>query len=325
MNTNNSSLPPDISVSIVSYNTRDFLRDCLRALQARVAEGEVTLEIIVIDNDSRDGSAEMVEAEFPEVRLKRAGSNLGYGRANNRALEDASGRYFFVLNSDTEVEAGALRAMRDFLDETPAAGAVGAQLILPDGEIQPSCATDPKLSAVFWEQTYLDRLFPNNRITGGYSMTHWDYRDRREVEQVAGACLFVRREAWRAVGGFDPVYFMYFEDTDLCVRLRKAGWQIWFLPDARILHHLGGSSQDWRLRARMIASYNQSRYHYFSRYEGPQRGQWVKSMVMLGALLRLGAWSLLALVRPSALEKVRLFRRVLRATTAMQTLSPPEG
>jgi len=309
---------PEISVSIVSYNTRDLLRACLMSLRARGAEGEVGLEVIVADNGSTDGSVAMVRTEFPEVQLIETGGNVGYGRANNRALEDARGRYFFVLNSDTEVQPGALVAMRDFMDEHPAAGAVGAQLILPDGAIQGSCARDPGLLAVFWEQTYLDKLLPGNRITGGYAMTHWDYRDRREVEQVAGACLFVRREAYRQVGGFDPAYFMYFEDTDFCIRLRRAGWRIYFLPDARIRHHLGASSGgDWRIRARMVASYNKSRYYYFTRHEGRVHGYLLKVTVLLGAGLRLLGWSLICLVRPAARQKVRLFREVLRRTWRM--------
>lgn len=254
---------PDITVSIVSYNTCALLRACLQSLAARQAEGEATLEVVVADNGSTDGSVEMVRDEFPQVCLIETGGNIGYGRANNAALAEAQGRYFFILNSDTEVEPGALGAMRDYLDARPEIGMVGAQLVLPDGSTQASCAMDPNLLAVFWEQTYLDKLLPSNRITGAYAMTHWNYETAQEVQQVCGACFFVRREAWAQIGGFDPAYFMYFEDTDFCVRLRRAGWPIYFFPGARIKHHLGASSSgDWRTRAIMIASYNQSRYYF---------------------------------------------------------------
>jgi GT2 family glycosyltransferase len=308
---------PDVSVSIVSYNTRDLLRTCLQSLRERSMENEVALEIIVADNDSHDGSVEMVEQEFPEVLLVRSGGNIGYGRANNLAFEASSGRYFFVLNSDTEVEAGALRAMRDFMDAHRNVGAVGAQLVLPDGEIQPSCATDPHLAAFFWEQTRLDRILPRNRVTGGYTMTYWDYDEPREVEQVCGACLFVRREAWQAIDGFDPAYFMYFEDTDFCVRLRRAGWPIWFLPAARIRHFLGGSSGDWATRARMIASYNRSRYYYFNRHEGRAQARLLKYFTVTGALLRLLAWTALSPFKPGAVQQIKIFRRVLRETVRL--------
>jgi GT2 family glycosyltransferase len=309
-------MPPDISISIVSYNTRDLLRACLLSLEAR--RDEVELEIIVIDNDSTDGSAEMVKAEFPKVLLIEAGENLGYGRANNLGLKDANGRHFFVLNSDTEVQPRALRALVDFLDERPKAGAVTAQLILPDGSIQPSCATDPNLMKVFWEQTYLDRLFPNNKITGGYTMTHWNYDDVREVEQVAGAAVVIRREAWEQIGGFDPAFFMYFEDTDLCIRLRKAGWSIWFLPDARVHHKVGASSdKDWQLRARMVSSLNWSRYYYFSKRESTFRGNMLKALVVMGAFLRLSVWSVIAIIKPSKRDQVKLFRQVLSQSWKM--------
>ena len=309
---------PDVTVSIVSYNTCDDLRNCLASLQARRDEGEVTLEVVVADNESKDGSVDMVRSEFPWVRVVETGGNLGYGRANNAGLKEANGRYYFVLNSDTIVEPGALKVMRDFMDESPKVGCVGAQLILRDGSTQTSCARDPGLLAVFWEQTYLDRLLPNNKITGNYLMTDWDYKDRREVEQVCGACLFVRRQAWLDIDGFDPAYFMYFEDTDFCIRIRKAGWKIVFVPEARIHHLLGASSgKSWETRARMISAYNKSRYYYFNRYEGRTKGLAIKATVLLGATLRLMAWSMIALVRPKSRDQVRLFREVWRQTASM--------
>lgn len=313
-----SPVDPDVTISIVSYNTCDDLRNCLASLQARRDEGEVTVEVVVADNQSVDGSVDMVRAEFPWVRVVETRGNLGYGRANNAGLAEARGRYYFVLNADTEVQPGALKVMRDFMDESPKAGCVGAQLILRDGSTQTSCARDPGLLAVFWEQTYLDKLLPNNTITGNYLMTDWDYKDRREVEQVCGACLFVRREAWKQIDGFDPAYFMYFEDTDFCIRLRRAGWSIYFIPEARIHHLLGSASaKNWQTRARMISAYNKSRYYYFNRYEGRAKGLAIKATVLLGATLRLIAWSIIALVRPSSRDQVRLFREVWRQTSKM--------
>jgi GT2 family glycosyltransferase len=308
---------PDISVSIVSYNTRDLLRDCLRSLLARESEGEASLEIVVADNGSTDGSLDMVRTEFPGVRIVETGGNIGYGRANNAGLQDALGRYYFVLNSDTEVEPGALRTMVSFLDENPGIGMVGAQLILPDGSTQPSCANDPTLESIFWEQTYLDKLLPRGKRTGAYTIRDWDYNETREVQQVCGACFFVRQEAYRQIGGFDPAFFMYFEDTDFCVRLRRAGWPIYFLPAARILHHLGASSgKDWRVRARMIAAYNQSRYYFFTREEGRRRGMLVKLYTLTGATLRLIVWSV---ARPQSRDQARLFADVWKRTASMTT------
>jgi N-acetylglucosaminyl-diphospho-decaprenol L-rhamnosyltransferase len=310
---------PDISISIVSYNTASLLRACVLSLLARESEGEASLEIIVADNGSTDGSCEMVKDEFPSVILVETGGNIGYGRGNNAALHVAHGRYYFILNSDTEVEPGALGSMKSFMDENPTIGMLGAQLILPDRSTQASCARDPKLSAILWEQTYLDKLLPKNRVTGSYLMTDWDYGSRREVEQVCGACFFVRAEAFQQIGGFDPAYFMYFEDTDFCVRLRREGWPIWFFPDARILHHLGASSsKDWRIRALMVASYNQSRYYYFRRNYGRLEAITVKVLTLLGAALRLSMWSAIALVRPSSRDQVKLFADVWKRTLIMK-------
>jgi hypothetical protein len=313
---------PDISIGIVSYNTCDLLRACLQSLRQRAAEGEATIEVIVADNGSSDGSVEMVQREFPEFQAFYTGGNIGYGRANNAAFERATGRYFFVLNSDTEVEPGALREMVQFMDAHPQAGGAGAKLILPDGSTQPSVGTDPTLRAIFFEQTYLDKLLPHSRLTGGYLLTWWDYKERREVEQVCGACLFVRREAWHQIGGFDPAFFMYFEDTDFCLRLRRAGWQIWYLPDARIQHRLGGSSgNNWRVRARMVTSYNHSRYYFWTRERGQWAGSLTKAFTLLGATLRLLAWTGKCLKNPrnrEARTQQKLFRRVWRLTRAMK-------
>jgi GT2 family glycosyltransferase len=317
---------PDVTVSIVSYNTCEPLRNCLASLKALKDAGEVSMDVVVADNGSTDGSVEMTRTAFPWVRLVETGGNIGYGRANNAGLAGVASRYVFVLNSDTEVQPGALAVMRDFMDSNPKVGCVGAQLVLSDGSTQTSCARDPGLLAVFWEQTYLDKLLPNNRITGNYLMTNWDYKDRRHVEQVCGACLFARREAFEQIGGFDPAYFMYFEDTDFCIRLRLAGWPIYFVPEARILHLLGASSaKSWETRARMVSAYNKSRYYYFTRYHGRLKGLLIKAIVLMGALLRLAKWSAVALVRPASRDQVRLFREVVKQTWNMAPVGDNSG
>ncbi len=309
----------DISVAIVSYNTRDLLRECLRSLQAR--GGEARLEIIVLDNASHDGSAQMVRDEFPEVHLMQSAHNSGYGAANNRALQDARGEFFWVLNSDTTIETGAISTMMNWMREHPRCGAIGTRLILADGSTQPSCALDPSLFAVFIEQTYLDKLMPGNRYAGSYAMTDWDYDDLREVPQVCGASMLVRHAAWQNLGGFDESYFMYFEDTDLCVRLREAGWKIWYLPAARVRHQLGASSAGtWRQRARMVAHYNRGRLLFFGRRRGKFIARALQILMSAGALARLGFWLVRALTARSRSarchfrDQIKLFRWVWRDT-----------
>lgn len=310
---------PDITVSIVSYNTRDLLRQCLLALRA--VAGEASLQIIVPDNGSTDGSLEMVRREFPEVEAFSTGGNLGYGRGNNMGFEKAKGRYFVALNSDTEVEPGALASLRDFMDAHPEAGGACPQLLWPDGRPQTSYGPDPDLAGIIMEQTYLYKLWPRMSMTDGNPSETVPTKPR-EVAQICGACQFIRSEAYRQVGGYDPAYFMYHEDVDLNIRLRKAGWKLYFVPQARIVHHLGASSRDWRTRARMVSELNRSRHYYFSRHGSRAQGGLLKAFFLLGAAIRLLGWTFLALGRPAAREKVKLFRVVLRNAAGLRPESP---
>ncbi|MDQ2800824.1 MAG: glycosyltransferase family 2 protein [Armatimonadota bacterium] len=310
---------PDLSVAVVSYNTRELLRACLASVLARQAAGEARLEIIVADNGSADGSVEMVGAEFPTVRLIETGGNIGFGRANNLALQDARGRFFCLLNSDAELLPGALAKTLAYLDAHPDVGLAGGQLLWPDGRPQTSWGRDPTLAGVFQEQTFWGRIAPpapNNAGAGKEPPV--GAGAAFDVDQISGAYMVLRREAWQQVGGFDPAYFMYNEDVDLNVRLRRAGWRVIFLPDVHITHHLGASSRaDWQTRAGMVSAYNESRFYYFTRYGGPREGCRLKAYCLLGAAIRLTGWSLLSLVRPGAHEKVKLFREVWRRTKAL--------
>ena len=299
-------MPPDITVAVVSYNTCALLRQCLRSLEARQADGEAALEIVVADNASADGSAAMVRTEFPGVRVREMGENSGFGRANNAALTGARGRCVCLVNSDAEVQPGALRDALAYLDAHPKVGAAGGQLLWPDGREQPSWSRDPTPGSVLAEQLFLPppRL-PALPPEGG------------DVPQVCGAFVVIRRAAWEAVGGFDSHYFMYNEDVDLNLRLRRAGWRVVFLPAVRITHHLGASSAaGWAARARTVSAYNASRVYYFAQHSGPSAARRVRLYCLLGAALRLAGWSLLAVVRPAARDKVRLFQEVWRQAWA---------
>lgn len=310
----------DISICIASYNTRDLLKSCLTSLLAAAVSDQLSLQIIVVDNASTDDSVAMVRAEFPSVECLALSENIGYGRANNEGLKNATGRYVFILNSDTEVPAGTLRAIVDFMDVRPDVGGVGARLIIPDGSTQISWARQPGLLWVFCEQTFLDRLpFAKQMIFGCTPDSGHD--EAREVDQVCGAAFMVRAEVFHGIGGFDPNFFMYYEDTDLCVRIRREGHKNFYLPEARILHHLGASSKSPERRAQMIISYNQSRYYYFNRYHGKLSAWLVKGLVLMGASARLLAWSVIGLVRPRSRSQIKLFKDVLRGTWKM-TSSP---
>jgi len=322
-------MTPDLSVAVVSYNTCGLLRACLASLHARQAEGEAQLEIIVADNGSDDGSLDMVRAEFPAVRVIETGGNVGFGRANNLALRDAGGRYFCLLNSDAEALPGALAKTLAYLGAHPDIGLAGGQLLWPDGRVQTSWGRDPTLAGVWQEQTFWGKIAPTpgpSPVPGEGGKTFASNSPlslagvgAKDVDQISGAFMVIRRAAWRQVGGFDPAYFMYNEDVDLNVRLRRAGWRVVFLPDALIRHHLGASSRaDWRTRARMVSAYNQSRYYYFSLYGKPGAGRRLRAYCLLGAAIRLTGWTLLSLVKPQARDKVKLFREVWRRTRAIE-------
>lgn len=298
--------PPDISISIVSYNACDELRVCLASLRQRRAEGEVSFEVIVTDNLSSDASMEMVRDEFPEVALIDATENLGYGRANNLAFEKANGRYFLILNSDTEVVPGVLRELRDFLDSHPEAIAAGAQLISHSGELQPSCGRDPNLRDLFLQQISPGRATTEGIVPAG--------EEPLKVDWLCGACLCVRREAFAEINGFDPAFFMYLEDCDLCLRLRNGSGGLFLLPGVKVPHHLGASSRPWRIRARIIAAHNWSCWYFFRKHKSAFHARLAKAFCIMGALLRLGLWTVLAPLKSGGMDKVRLFREVLRET-----------
>ncbi len=313
---NTGGASPDISVAIVSYNTRDLLRTCLRSLQAREADGEATLEIIIADNGSTDGSPEGVRAEFPSVGVIETGENLGFGRANNLALANASGRAYCLLNSDAEVKPGALREALAVLDSDAKIGLVGGQLLWPDGRPQTSYGDDPTLLGVLREQTFTGAQGVAPRIAPPAAAV-------KDVDQICGAFMLIRPDAWREMGGFDPHYFMYNEDVDLNFRLRRARWRVVFAPNVHITHHLGASSSaDWQKRARMVSAYNESRFYFFSRFYGPAAGAKLRVYCLLGAAIRLTGWRVLSLARPSARDKVKLFQEVWRRTKALASSHP---
>lgn len=310
-----------LSIIIVNWNTREHLRACLRSIFDHPPNEP--FEVWVVDNASSDGSTDMVRQEFPQVRLIANEENLGYGRANNQALRWAEGEFALVLNSDIEVLPGALQALIDFMRTHPSAHAVGGQLILPSGQIQPSCSERLTLWAVFCEQMLLAKAFPRSRLFGGYNLTWWSYDSVREVEQVVGACLLLRRQPNGSFPLFDERYFMYAEDTELCHRIRKAGGRIYYVPEAKFKHHLGASSEQEMVRAEMVKAYNRSRILFFREVYGAWSVPIYRLLIAAGALLRLllwcGAWLVGKPPRSHAARHVALFWQVLKDALKSET------
>jgi len=251
-----------LSIIVVSWNTQALLRACLRKLHAELAD--LDCEVFVVDNNSADGSAAIVADEFPWVKLTANDSNRGFAAANNQALSNATGNYVLLLNPDTEVHPGSLATLMRFLDEHPKAGVVAPQLLNTDGSVQDSCRQFPTFLGMSYELLGLSRLFPNVVRFRQYKMLDWNHNDERQVDQPEGACLMVRRAVIEEVGILDEGYFMLFEEVDWCYRIKKAGWEIWFTPAAKVLHHYGQSIK--QVKAKMILSSHRGLYRFWHKH-----------------------------------------------------------
>jgi len=230
---------PELSIIIVSFNTCNLLRECLQLLQQEAHA--IPHEIIVIDNASRDGSADMVAAEFSEVILLRSAVNLGFGAANNLGFAKAQGRYVVLLNSDAFVKPNALQQAIKVMDAHPRAGLAGACLVGRDGGWQPSARLFPNLLNHVLTISGLAAKYPNSRFFGRVDFTWSSPQQAIEVDWVPGAFSIIRRDVLETVGYFDEIFFLYYEEVDLCWRIKQQGYQVWYFPEIEIIH-LGGES-----------------------------------------------------------------------------------
>lgn len=257
----------DLSIIIVNWNVQSLLRACLSSLiEAAQNAPDLTAEIIVVDSASSDGSPEMVRNEFPQVRLIASDENLGYARGNNVGVAAAQGRYLFLLNPDTVVQPTTLAEIVTYLEGQPDVGALGPQLLWPDGAVQSSRRRFPTLGSLFWESTLLGQWFPHNRYARRYHLADRSPDQTQPVEWIVGAALLIRRAAWEAVGQIDESFFMYFEETDWCRRCAQAGWAIHYLPAAQIIHYEGKSSE--QVVAARTLRFQRSKLRYTRKYFG---------------------------------------------------------
>jgi GT2 family glycosyltransferase len=274
----------DLSIIIVNWNTKEFLLPCVRSVLGK-GQG-VSMEVIVVDNGSRDGSGAEVRRIFPTVRLIENDSNLGFAKAANQGLRVFSGRYALLLNPDTLVKEGTIEKLLSFMENHPSTGVVGVQLLNSDGTRQNSIANFPSLATELLNKRGLRWLFPK-RFPG----KERHYAGPIEVESVIGAGMLVRRKALEEVGFLDEDYFLFLEETDWCFRMRKAGWKVYHIPQAEIIHFQGKSAEQDKKRSK--AEYDRSRYHFFKKNRG--KVQWFTLLVgrMLGLLLELIYWTLM--------------------------------
>ncbi|HLF27856.1 MAG TPA: glycosyltransferase family 2 protein [Anaerolineae bacterium] len=271
----------DLSIVIVNWNVRELLRRCLASI---FVADLPRMEVIVVDNASSDGSSEMLRAEFPQVMLLANAHNRGFPAGNNQAFAVARGRYVMTLNPDTELIGQALTGMLAYLDAHPQVGALGPQLLNPDGSIQSSRRRFPTLSTALFESTWLQGLAPHG-VLQRYYMEDIAPNVMQEVDWLVGACILVRREVLQTVGGFDEAFFMYSEELDWCKRIQSAGWKIVYLPEAKVIHHTGRSSEQ-AVAARHI-HFQTSKVRYFRKHHG----RWAAGVLRL-LLLGMYVWQL---------------------------------
>jgi len=231
----------DVSIIVVAWNVKDLVRDCLKSVYEQTRD--ISFEVIYVDNASKDGTAEMVANEFPQVRIIRNNENKGFIIANNQGIEIAKGRYVLLLNSDTIVLDNAIAKTVRFADSHPDAAVVGCRVLNPDRTLQRTCFMYPSPLNMLLSAIYLYKIFPRSRFFGRELMTWWDYNDVREVQSVCGCFSLVRNKAIDKIGYMDPTYFVYGDDPDWCYRFKKSGWKIMFTPQAEIIHYGGQTTK----------------------------------------------------------------------------------
>lgn len=228
----------DLSVVIVSYNTKDFLKNCLDSIYK--TSKNFSFEIIVVDNASSDNSADLVSREYKDVILIKNSQNLGFSKANNLGVKKSTGRYVLFLNSDTLVYENTLKYMIDFMDENNKVGAATCKLVMPNEKIDDASHRGfPTPWNSFTHFSGLAKIFPKTKTFGGYNLGYMDFTTTHEIDALAGAFMLVRRNAGKDVGWWDEDYFFYGEDIDFCYELKARGWKIYYVPEVSILHYKG--------------------------------------------------------------------------------------
>lgn len=278
---------PDLELSILicSWNTLEDTRACLQSLEA--ARNEANFEVIVVDNNSADGSPQMIETEFPWVRLYKMSENLGFTGGNNFALTNRHARNAMLLNSDTIVHPGAIRRLMEYHRENPDVGMIGPKLLNPDGSIQYSCRRFPNPVAALFRNTPIGKLFPNNRFTRDYLMEDFSHNETIDVDWVSGAALFASGEVLDKIGYLDPAYFMYCEDVDWCWRCHEAGFPVRYLHDAVITHAIGRSTD--KAPNRMIGRFHRSMFRFYAKNQVPQLPFLIRPLALFYAAFALAS------------------------------------
>ncbi len=318
----------DLSILIVSWNVAPLVQRCLqsiaqqsvptdrlhvRQLTAPAARG-ATLEVIVVDNASRDDTITMLAAEFPWVQVIVNADNAGFSRANNQAFAASRGTAALFLNPDTEVSPGALATLLAYLCAHPDVGVLGPRLRYPDGSVQSSRRRFPTLTTALFESTLLEQWWPHNRFARAYRLEDVPDGHTQDVDWLVGACLLIPRRVLEQVGTWDEGFFMYSEELDLCRRIRGAGWRLVYVPQAEIIHYEGKSSE--QVVAARHVRFQTSKVRYFNKYHGRLVAEGLRLFLLATyawQLVEEGLKWLLGHKRPLRASRVRACWTVLRS------------
>lgn len=302
----------DISVVIVSWNVSSLLRECLNSLRD-AGRGPRTLETIVVDSASTDGTVEMLRREFPGVRSLAQTENVGFTRGNNIGLEAATGRYILLLNPDTVVLDSAIERMADYLDTHQNVGIVGPQTLNSDGSLQSTRRRFPDRRIALFETAWLRPYAPRGLLES-YEFDGMDASATHDVDWMQGSCLMARREVYETIGGLDNGYAMFFEELDWCKRAKDAGFDLVYVGTARIIHHGGKSTE--QIGARKHIHYNESKLRYFRKVYGSVFAALLRLFLLATYGWQLALESLkgaLGSQRPLRRERASVYWRVLRS------------
>jgi GT2 family glycosyltransferase len=310
----------ELSIVIVSWNVRELLLMCLESIaqgeahrQDRATDTLPHVEVIVVDSESQDGSADAVRERFPWVQVIEPGRNVGFALGNNIGMQTSEGRYVLLLNPDTKVLDDALTILTLYMETHPEVGVIGPQLLNDDGSVQSSRRRFPTLATAFFESTWLQPAAPR-RILTQYNMLDRDDNETLSVDWVTGAAIMVRREVIEQVGGLDEGFFMYSEELDWQRRIKAAGWTVVYYPEAKIIHYGGKSSE--QVVAQRDAHFHTSKIRYFRKHHG-----WAVATALWLFLLGNYVWQialeatkwLLGHKREIRVARVRAYSQVLRS------------
>ena len=303
---------PDVSVIIISWNTKQHLLNCISSL----ANQSGIKEVIVVDNGSTDGSPEAVEKQFPQVKLIRNKENLGFAKANNIGMRASTGRYLCLINSDVIVQDGCIEKLIEFMDKNSSVGLAGPRVLNPDGSLQVSCRHFPSVRNNLCQALGLNYLFPKSAFFSEPLMKYWAHDAIRKVDVLSGCFWIVRRKALDIVGLLDEDFFIYGEDIDWCRRFHNAGWGVVFYPGAEAIHIGRASSSNAPVR--FYLELQKADLRYWRKHHGRlgQLAYWM--IILLRQSVRLPVYALIYIFRPGA--RSNAIFKLKRALTCIRWL-----